>query len=308
MYPRSRRAGAGHSHLMPLNEADTRAKLIDPALRQCGWTEDLVFREQTAGSIVLDGKRARRLAGRVDYLLRVRVNPGTQPVPLALIEAKAEIAPPEPRAGAGPHLCAPLQRAVRLLQQRPSVRLLQFDHRPHFGCVADRPVPRSRPASPALAGGDQGRSGVARRARPAHALPRRRRHAALLPGRSDPRRVRESRQGRKARAADPRHRGRQDVHRRPTAAPSVRRRHGAPRAVRLRPRRVAHAGDDGAFQPFRRRSGQGRPRPRRRATRRKNARIHIATYQSLGVDSRGEKGRDILPHEPIIRATISTSS
>src|SRR5208337_5646436 len=62
---------------MPLNEADTRAKLIDPALRQCGWTEDLVFREQTEGSIVLDGRRARRLAGRVDYLLRVRVNPGT---------------------------------------------------------------------------------------------------------------------------------------------------------------------------------------------------------------------------------------
>jgi type I restriction enzyme R subunit len=75
---------------MPLNEADTRAKLIDPALRQCGWTEDLVFREQTAGSIVLDGKRPRRLAGRADYLLRVRVNPGTQPVPLALIEAKSE--------------------------------------------------------------------------------------------------------------------------------------------------------------------------------------------------------------------------
>lgn len=79
---------------MPFNEADTRAKLIDPALRQCGWTEDLVFREQTAGSIVLDGRRARRLAGRLDYLLRVRVNPGTQPVPLALIEAKAESRPP----------------------------------------------------------------------------------------------------------------------------------------------------------------------------------------------------------------------
>lgn len=75
---------------MPYNEADTRAKLIDPAQRQRGWTEDLVFCEQTAGSIVLDGMRARRLPGRVDYLLRVRVNPGTQPVPLALIEAKAE--------------------------------------------------------------------------------------------------------------------------------------------------------------------------------------------------------------------------
>lgn len=79
---------------MPYNEADTRAKLIDPALRQCGWTEDLIFREQTAGSIVLDGRRPRQLRGRVDYLLRVRVNPGTQAVPLALIEAKAESRPP----------------------------------------------------------------------------------------------------------------------------------------------------------------------------------------------------------------------
>jgi type I restriction enzyme, R subunit len=100
---------------MPYNEADTRAKLIDPALRQCGWTEDLVFREQTAGSIVLDGRRARRLAGRIDYLLRVRVNPGTQPVPLALIEAKAE-SRTRPWAGTGANLCAPLQRAVRLFE------------------------------------------------------------------------------------------------------------------------------------------------------------------------------------------------
>lgn len=79
---------------MPYNEADTRAKLIDPALRQCGWTEDLIFREQTAGTIVLDGRRPRQLRGRVDYLLRVRVNPSTQAVPLALIEAKAESRPP----------------------------------------------------------------------------------------------------------------------------------------------------------------------------------------------------------------------
>ena len=43
---------------------------------------------------MLDGKRPRQLPGRVDYLLRVRVNPGTQPVPLALIEAKAETKPP----------------------------------------------------------------------------------------------------------------------------------------------------------------------------------------------------------------------
>lgn len=77
-----------------LNEADTRAKLIDPALRGRGWTEDMIFREQTAGAIVLEGKRARRLPGRMDYLMRVRLRPGTQPIALALIEAKSEAKPP----------------------------------------------------------------------------------------------------------------------------------------------------------------------------------------------------------------------
>lgn len=33
---------------MPYNEADTRAKLIDPAIHRCGWTEDLIRREETA--------------------------------------------------------------------------------------------------------------------------------------------------------------------------------------------------------------------------------------------------------------------
>jgi len=32
---------------MSLSEADTRAKLIDPALHRRGWTEDLVRREET---------------------------------------------------------------------------------------------------------------------------------------------------------------------------------------------------------------------------------------------------------------------
>jgi len=36
---------------MPLAEADTRAKLIDPALHACGWTEDIIRREETAGTV-----------------------------------------------------------------------------------------------------------------------------------------------------------------------------------------------------------------------------------------------------------------
>jgi type I restriction enzyme R subunit len=80
---------------MGLGEADTRAKLIDPAIHACGWTEDLIRREETAGTIeVIDGKPRKHAKGRVDYVLRVKVNPETQPVAVALIEAKAESLPP----------------------------------------------------------------------------------------------------------------------------------------------------------------------------------------------------------------------
>ncbi|OGG49002.1 MAG: hypothetical protein A3F84_14290 [Candidatus Handelsmanbacteria bacterium RIFCSPLOWO2_12_FULL_64_10] len=78
-----------------LSESDTRAKLIDPAIHARGWTEDLIRREETAGAIeVVDGKPRRQAKGRVDYTLRIKVNPDTQPVAVALIEAKAEHLPP----------------------------------------------------------------------------------------------------------------------------------------------------------------------------------------------------------------------
>jgi len=81
---------------MSLNEADTRAKLIDPALHRCGWTEDLIRREETARGIeIIDGKPRRRERGRTDYLLRVRVNISSQPVAIALIEAKRDDEPPD---------------------------------------------------------------------------------------------------------------------------------------------------------------------------------------------------------------------
>jgi type I restriction enzyme R subunit len=74
-----------------LNESDTRAKLLDPALHLCGWTEDLIRREETAGAIeVVDGRPRKRARGRVDYTLRIKVNPDTQAVAVAIIEAKAE--------------------------------------------------------------------------------------------------------------------------------------------------------------------------------------------------------------------------
>lgn len=79
---------------MPLSEADTRAKLIDPALHARGWTEDLIRREETAGAVeILDGRPHKRSHGRTDYTLRIKVTSKTQPVAVALIEAKAENLP-----------------------------------------------------------------------------------------------------------------------------------------------------------------------------------------------------------------------
>jgi type I restriction enzyme R subunit len=82
---------------MPLNEADTRAQLIDPKLNIAGWTRSQVTREQfyrtdwayTAGRVVLRGDRAERLPPRrVDYVLRY-----TDSFPIAVVEAKEESKP-----------------------------------------------------------------------------------------------------------------------------------------------------------------------------------------------------------------------
>ena len=81
---------------MPLNESDTRSKLIDPALYARGWKEDHIKREETAGAVELrEGRAQRRSRGRIDYILRVKVTADSQPVAVALIEAKAEHLPPE---------------------------------------------------------------------------------------------------------------------------------------------------------------------------------------------------------------------
>ena len=75
---------------MSLSEADTRAKLITPVLHQKGWSEDLISREVTAGAVQVVGGQLRQKSGRVDYVLRLPAGLGEQPVAVALIEAKAE--------------------------------------------------------------------------------------------------------------------------------------------------------------------------------------------------------------------------
>jgi hypothetical protein len=76
---------------VPFGESDTRAGPIDPAIHSRGWTGELIRREETAGAIeIIDGRPRKRARGRVDYLLRIAVNAETQPVAVALIDAKAE--------------------------------------------------------------------------------------------------------------------------------------------------------------------------------------------------------------------------
>ena len=77
-----------------MNEADTRAKLIDPKLRAAGWGESQIEREHyfqrgkpfTAGRIYLVGEESRRREPRrADYLLRLH-----NALAIAVIEAKDE--------------------------------------------------------------------------------------------------------------------------------------------------------------------------------------------------------------------------
>jgi type I restriction enzyme R subunit len=80
---------------MARDENQTRIELIDPALHDRDWTEDLIRRERTPGAtVVLDGQPHRR-KGRVDYLLCLPDPAGAQPLAVALIEAKAEDKLPE---------------------------------------------------------------------------------------------------------------------------------------------------------------------------------------------------------------------
>jgi type I restriction enzyme R subunit len=80
----------------PYGESDTRAKLIDPKLHERGWTEEHIRREQTPGGIEIVNGIARRLSRKhIDYVLRVKVSHTAQPVAVAYVEAKAENRPAE---------------------------------------------------------------------------------------------------------------------------------------------------------------------------------------------------------------------
>ena len=84
---------------MPMNEADTRYHLIDPVLREKGY----VSRERVTLETVLtpppvepSGPKGRRRKGpgRTDYLLCVKVGDAPKPMPVAVLEAKKEAEDP----------------------------------------------------------------------------------------------------------------------------------------------------------------------------------------------------------------------
>lgn len=74
-----------------LNEAETIATLINPALHKKGWTEDVIKREVPAGAIrIIDGVPKQKRKGRADIVLRLQPSPKKQLISASVIEAKAE--------------------------------------------------------------------------------------------------------------------------------------------------------------------------------------------------------------------------
>ena len=82
---------------MSRNEAQTRFELIDPKLEERGWnrTSDIRIEETMPQVDIINGKGRRRAKGRSDYVLRRPLSANTEPIALAIIEAKREGLPPE---------------------------------------------------------------------------------------------------------------------------------------------------------------------------------------------------------------------
>ena len=85
---------------MPLSEADTRAKLSDPALHARGWipTGDLIRREETAGAVeIVDGQPRKRFMqdNMARAIGQANVSASTMhrmPMPLPPLERQKQIA------------------------------------------------------------------------------------------------------------------------------------------------------------------------------------------------------------------------
>ncbi len=81
---------------MAYNESETRFYLIDPVLRAKGYDDYSKLRLETPAPVEPTGNKGRRRPGpgRTDYLLCVQVGSAPKPLPVAVIEAKAETEDP----------------------------------------------------------------------------------------------------------------------------------------------------------------------------------------------------------------------
>lgn len=79
---------------MAFNEEETRFHLIDPVLRKKGYDDPQRIRLETPAPVEPTGPKGRRRkgAGRTDYLLCVQVGDMPKPLPVAVLEAKRESA------------------------------------------------------------------------------------------------------------------------------------------------------------------------------------------------------------------------
>jgi len=79
-----------------MNEEETKYHLIDPVLRQKGYDDPQRIRLETPAPVEPTGPKGRRRkgAGRTDYLLCVQVGDMPRPLPVGVIEAKRENADP----------------------------------------------------------------------------------------------------------------------------------------------------------------------------------------------------------------------
>lgn len=77
---------------MGMNEAETRFYLIDPVLREKGYNDIQKLKLETPAPVEPTGNKGRRKKGpgRTDYLLCVQIGKMPKPLPVAVLEAKKE--------------------------------------------------------------------------------------------------------------------------------------------------------------------------------------------------------------------------
>ena len=88
----------------------------------------MICREQTLGAVeIIAGKARRRAAGRTDYTLRVRLNSETQPVAIALLEAKKDTLPPGHGLDQGKGYLAANRHNVQFVFSSNGYLFVEFD-------------------------------------------------------------------------------------------------------------------------------------------------------------------------------------